>query len=332
MTTKTLPDSTTTTYYYSGSGVTLVNAGVQGAPGESGLNFSFYITGNNDTVINNGAVLAQRVAIYFAGSGDSVVNAAGKQITATYPDDAGVKFEHASGTIANYGVISGFANSVNGGPAGNAVELEQGGLVTNSGTLLNGGVLVRGAAGTVINSGVILGNAAYGGVYMTKGGQVTNLGSGTISANGATISYDNAPPYGVFLAGGAGTVTNAGTINAGGTSGTAGYAVRLAAGFTNRVIVDPGAVFTGTVGGGTDGSGGTDIFVGAAITPLVYSQTIDEAGILAVSETVSAGVMTLNGSGATALGTIAVGVSLSARNFILQSDGSGRAVLARRFA
>ena len=216
MTTKTLPDSTTTTYYYSGSGVTLVNAGVQGAPGESGLNFSFYITGNNDTVINNGAVLAQRVAIYFAGSGDSVVNAAGKQITATYPDDAGVKFEHASGTIANYGVISGFANSVNGGPAGNAVELEQGGLVTNSGTLLNGGVLVRGAAGTVINSGVILGNAAYGGVYMTKGGQVTNLSGGTISANGATVSYEGAPAYGVFLHGGAGTVTNAGTINAGG--------------------------------------------------------------------------------------------------------------------
>jgi len=75
-----------------------------------------------------------------------------------------------------------------------------------------------------------------------------------------------------------------------------------------------------------------DVFVGAAITPLVYRQTIDATGILAVSETVSAGVMTLNRSGGTALGTIAVGASLSTRNFILQSDGSGHAVLARRFA
>jgi fibronectin-binding autotransporter adhesin len=422
VTTKTLPNSTTTTYTYNGSSVTLVNTGIQGAPGANGLNFGFVVAGNNDTLVNNGTVFGQRVGVYVTGSGDSVINAAAKNITATEPDQAGVNFYNFSGTITNYGIISGYANSVNGGPAGNSVELEHGGVVTNFGTLLNGGVLVGGAAGTVTNSGVILGNAAYGGVYMRFGGQVTNLAGGLISANGATASYEGAPPYGVFIHGGAGTVTNAGTIN-----GNTGNAVDLAVGFQNRLIVDPGAAFVGTANGGTaidatlelassastgtlsgfgtqiinfgtlafdpsaswlvagntalastvingfttsdtidltgfvavsetfatntetltnganahvtlhiqgafgsstmhfgsDGSGGTDVSVAAAAAALLYGQTIDETGIVATSETVTAGVMTLRNSGGTAVGTIAVGTSLSSSAFILASDGSG---------
>ena len=426
MTTKTLPDSTTATYTYNGSGVTLVNAGIQGATGASGLNFGFVVAGNNDTLMNNGTVFGQRVGVYVTGSGDSVINAAGKKITATEPDQAGVNFYNFSGTLTNYGIISGYANSVNGGPAGNAVELEHGGVVTNFGTLQNGGVLVGGAAGTVVNSGVILGNAAYGGVYMRFGGQVTNLAGGLISANGATASYKGAPPYGVFIHGGAGTVTDAGTIN-----GNTGNAVELAAGFQNRLIVDPGAVFVGTVSGGTaidatlelassasegtlsgigtqfinfgtltldpsaswlvkastaisssvingfsandtidvtgfvavsrtfasnalvltnagtahetlhiqgslstsnftirsdgsGGSGGTDvIFSAGTVAALVYGQTIDETGIVAASETVTAGLMTLFNGGGTAVGTITVGGSLSTGGFLLVSANGG---------
>src|SRR6202012_2280773 len=142
--------------------------------------------------------------------------------------------------------ISGFAGATNG-DGGNAVQLQQGGLVTNFGTLRGGGVLIRDSLGTVVNSGVILGNVAYGGVYLEAGGTVTNLVGGLISSNGATESYQGGPPYGVSIAGGAGTVTNAGTIDGG-----SGYAVLFAAGaFQNRVIVDPGAVFVGTVNGRT---------------------------------------------------------------------------------
>ena len=300
--------------------------------------------------------------------------------------------------------------------------MRHGGLVTNFGTLLGGGALFRLSPGTLVNSGVVLGNAAYGGVYMQAGGTVTNLAGGLISANGATSSYQGAPPYGVFIVGGAATITNAGTIN-----GNTGNAVLLPTGFQNRVIVDPGAVFVGTVNGGTavdatlelassasvgtlsgfgtqivnfgtvnfdssaswllhastaissavingftttdtidlagfvavsdtfasntlvltsasnahvtlhiqgalatsnftipgDGAGGTDLGFTAVVPTLNYGQTIDEAGIVATSETVSAGVMTLFNGGGTAVGTVAVGTSLASGDFSLRSDGSG---------
>jgi hypothetical protein len=253
MTTVTLPNSTTTTEYYSGSGVTLVNTGVQGAAYShttGHLNFGFYITGNSDTLINKGAVYGERIGIYFKGTGDSLINNAGKKIVSTLQDRAGVYFYY-SGSVTNYGVISGFTNATPPTDRSNAIELGDGGVVTNSGTLSNGGVRVLLETGTITNTGVILGNAAMGAVYMGAGGTVTNLGGGVISGNGATEAYNSAAPYGVWINGGAGTVTNAGTIIGGGANGTTGYAIRLATGFQNLLIADPGAVFDGAVNGGT---------------------------------------------------------------------------------
>jgi hypothetical protein len=251
MTTKTI-SNTTGSYYYYGTGVTLVNAGVQGAPGASDQNWGIEIGGNsktggnNDTLINNGTIFGERMGVYILnGTGDTVINEAGKLITGDlYPGQGAVTFYNTRGTVTNYGTISG--PPISSSESGNGVELRDGGLLTNFGTVVGGGVLVRDALGTVVNSGVILGNANYGGVYMQSGGTVTNLAGGRISANGATSSYHGAPPYGVFITGGAGTVTNAGTID-GGT----GNAVLLPTGFQNEVIADPGAVFIGTVNGGT---------------------------------------------------------------------------------
>ena len=92
----------------------------------------------------------------------------------------------------------------------------------------------------MVNAGSISGaNTASGhaqsGIWLSNGGSVTNQSGGVI--NGF---------YGVYGAGGDVTVLNAGEIDA----GAGNFAIRLAGGSTNRVIVDPGAVFVGTVSGG----------------------------------------------------------------------------------
>jgi len=69
MTTKTI-SNTTGSYYYYGNGVTLTNAGVQGAPGLSLENWGIEIGGtiqaggNNDTLINSGTIFGEKIGVY----------------------------------------------------------------------------------------------------------------------------------------------------------------------------------------------------------------------------------------------------------------------------
>ncbi len=131
----------------------------------------------------------------------------------------------ASAPVSNDGDISGDVTLTSGVPLINAA----------GGTISGNGLAAIEAIGlaSVVNSGVI--DPAADGVDLTAGGTVTNTAGGVIEG---TVT-------GVSISGGPGTVTNGGTIIGGGTD-----AVSLAAGFTDLVVINPGAVFVGIVDGG----------------------------------------------------------------------------------
>jgi hypothetical protein len=168
-----------------------------------------------------------------------------------------IKYQ-GTATVSNSGLISG---SHNGGSDGvYFYNVTGASVVTNmsTGTIVDG-VYVgsKTSIGIVTNSGTILGDSFYGGVVFFHGGTVTNL-AGTISGASDTVAGHH---YGVHIYGAAGTVTNAGTITGGSASN---YAVTLATGFANRVIVDPTGVFIGTVTGGTASMATLEVDAGAS--------------------------------------------------------------------
>ena len=114
----------------------------------------------------------------------------------------------------------------------------------------------------MVNAGSIGGNATNtksAGVYLKAGGAVTNLSGGTITdftgvydkataatlVNADSIGGNTNNGKGIFLQSG-GTITN----QSSGTISGSGDAVLFASGFTNRLVVNPGAAFNGTVDGG----------------------------------------------------------------------------------
>ena len=137
-------------------------------------------------------------------------------------------------TITSAGSITTTASgdAVSGG-SGTIWQIINAGTISGTIGSSSAGIYLQSAGSTVQNTGKIYGATA--GIWLSDGGDVTNSAIGLITATGN---------YGVYIGGGPGVVTNAGTITGG------WYAVDFATSSSaNLLTVDPGAVFNGAVNG-----------------------------------------------------------------------------------
>ena len=242
-------------------------------------------------------------------------------------------------------VINETGGTIKGGHYG--VRINGSGTVTNhSGALIYAnaqyGVYTTGI-GSVVNAGIIAGSNV--GAIKINGGSIYNQIGGTIS--GAT---------GIYFAS-VGTLTNAGTIEETGGFNAVYFQDATTA---NRLIVDPGAVFVGTVNGGTGlielASGasagtltsfattgftnfttlqfdaGSQWFVKGntsasglgtiGIAGFTTGDTIDLTGFNATSRTFTTNALVLTNA-ATQHATLHIQGSFATSNFSITSDGSG---------
>ncbi|MCA7119801.1 MAG: hypothetical protein LGL72_10425, partial [Acidibrevibacterium sp.] len=170
----------------------------------------------------------------------------------------------ASGVVVtNAGTIISSAN------LNAAIDLRDGGSVTNSGTISGDGsdqtgVWIAGAPGTVVNSGAISGSGIGFAILLADGGSVINNAGASISGNDiAGVAFDasgsvtnqagaviSGTSYGVSTEGNAADTVS--VVNAGTIIGNHGTAVSFDSGIGSLGVnadltLDPGASFIGLV-------------------------------------------------------------------------------------
>ncbi|HEV8679183.1 MAG TPA: hypothetical protein VGQ90_07395, partial [Stellaceae bacterium] len=249
---------------------------------------------------------------------DGAVEPSSADITAILGDNT------QAWTLVNQGTV--IATGI-----GYGVHLQGTGSVTNeTNALIQGfsGILTDGGGSRVVNSGTVVGS--FKAVYFNVGGYLNNSGgliqaarqtvhirqaASTVINSGTIIGTDGDFGVGVNLGSGTdnSTVVNAGTI-----SGASGVAVQFAGG-GNRVVVYPGAVFSGIVNGGT-GSGNLLELASAASTGTVSGIGTQYVGFSQV--TVDSGAHWSFASS----NTIGGGVTLSNFGTITATAASGNAV------
>ena len=328
---------------YAGFNSIVIDSGANWTFTNSGTRFN-YNAFDGETLTVNGT-LTNTGSIQGFGTAANVVDVAGRlnnsgRIGVSVTLTGGYLANTATGTISTNGTaVVGTGGAVDvansgkvnqgSGASGVGIYLKAGGSVANTGAAAVisefYGVEIAGAAGTVTNSGTIIG-AGSGltgvAVDLVDGGSIGNTGAlagglaGALLSAGGTVNNSGAISgrgAGVSISG-SGTVTNAGTISA-----TSGDAVLFSGNGTDRVIVDPGAVFTGNVVGGSGGntlelaagSSGTLSFSNGTITGVAGTTFTNFANIvidggaswaLLDGATIAAGD-TLSGGGTLTVGT-----------------------------
>jgi len=227
--------------------------------GPASIGSAVWFKGSTATLTNHATIASPSAgggeAVYFLNAG-ILTNLSAGYIHGQSGGVNAVRFHNNAGTIVNYGKIVAAVASQS-----DAIALQAGGVVTNKSSGLISGQLfsTNVAPVSVYNSGIIQGASGgglnYGAIVLAGGGSVTNFTGGHINANVTGA-------YGIKIYGGAGTVTNAGTIDGGGGGGNA---VDLYGAGTNELIVDAGASFVGNVVN-TAGSTGIVLLASGAST------------------------------------------------------------------
>jgi len=220
----------------SGFGTIVVDSGaVWSFPSASAL---------NSTVVLNNGIIEGNIDL---GTNASMTNGGAVQ-GIVYGVGAGV-------SVTNSGVIGNYMTTTFG------VALLAGGTLVNNGSVYgrNAAVYASHAPATIVNNAFLYAHYGFG-VELLDGGRLTNTSEVSshlgvyIAAGSATVVNDgylfNGGAPGVKF--GAGT-TDATLVNAGVITNVYGNAVEFY-GLNNRLIIDPGAVFHGTVTANANGS------------------------------------------------------------------------------
>ncbi len=281
--------------------------------------------GGNATVVNAGHIAAAYAGIYSRGAGSLDIRNSGTIIGDSVASNysAGIWIYGATSgvTIENSGLIKSAEGS-----SGEAITIATSAaldLIIDPGAAFVGSVSAFTGATNIIE----LASGASTGTLSGLGTQFTNFTS---------LVFDSGSQWTVAgndSAAGLGTLGISG-FTSGDTIDVTGF-VAVSRTFASNTLVltngssahetlhIQGSFSTGNFTIGSDGSGGTDVIFGTGtVAALAYGQTIDEAGVVATSETVAGGTMTLL-DGASPVGTIGVGTSLNSGDFILRPDGAG---------